>query len=323
VIVEDILDDAEIDVAAETSITVSQSRLSFEMREPTSKGLLRSYVEGDFAGDGDTFRLRHAFGQFNRLLAGKTWSAFVDAEVTPEDIDFEGLNARINVRQPQIRYSPGFGTKVEFQFSLEDPNPEVENGNGVSRLPDMVASVKLADDRYHHIKFAALLRRIGAQWNDGDGSTEWKTGGGLTLSARRVVPWFDPRDNLVFQLNAGRGIGRYINDLGTVGAFDGIFDPATGDLELLDVAGGYLSAQHWWDTTLRTNFTVGVVYVDEPEFADQLAYDYTIRASGNLLWSPIPHVQIGGEYLWGKRENVDGSSGEASQIQLSAKYLFR
>jgi hypothetical protein len=318
-------DDIDLDVAAETSISVSQSRLNFELREPTSAGLMRAFIEGDFAGDGDTFRLRHAFGQYKRLLAGKTWSTFVDAEATPEDIDFEGLNARVNVRQALLRFSPRFGEKYEFQFSLEDPNPAVDNGNGVSRFPDVLASIRIASDDYHHVKLAGLLRQVRGQWDEGDGgdgSKEEELGVGLSLSARRSIPWLDPRDNLLFQLNAGHGIGRYINDLSAIGDFDGIFDPETGDLELLDVAAGYFSGQHWWGTTLRSNFTLGLVYVDEPDFADEKAYDYTIRASGNLLWSPMPRVQLGGEFLWGKRENIDGSSGEASQFQMAAKYRF-
>jgi hypothetical protein len=283
---------------------------------------MRAFIEGDFAGDGDTFRLRHAFGQYRALLAGKTWSTFVDTEATPEDIDFEGLNARVNVRQALLRFSPGFGKKYEFQFSLEDPDPAIENGSGISRLPDLLASIKIANDKFHHIKLSAMLRQVRGQWDDGNGDKEKEVGGGLSFSARRSISWLDPRDNLVFQLNAGHGIGRYINDLKTVGNYDAIFDPQTGDMELLDVAAGYVSGQHWWGATLRSNLTLGLVYVDEPDFAGEKAYDYTIRASGNLLWSPIQRIQLGGEFLWGKRENIDGSSGAATQLQLAAKYRF-
>lgn len=315
-------DDIDVDVAAETSITVSQSRLNLDLREPTSAGLMRAFIEGDFAGDSDTFRLRHAFGQYKVLLAGKTWSTFVDTEATPEEIDFEGLNGRVNVRQALLRFSPGFGKKYQFQFSLEDPDPAIENGSGISRLPDILASIKIANDEYHHIKLSALLRQVRGQWDDGNGDKEKEVGGGLSFSARRSISWLDPRDNLLFQLNAGHGIGRYINDLKAVGNYDAIFDEQTGDMELLDVAAGYISGQHWWGATLRSNFTLGLVYVDEPDFADEKAYDYTIRASGNLLWSPMQRVQLGGEFLWGKRENRDGSSGEATQLQLAAKYRF-
>jgi hypothetical protein len=40
---------------------------------------------------------------------------------------------------------------------------------------------------------------------------------------------------------------------------------------------------------VRSNFTVGVVYVDEPEFADQLAYDYTI-SSGQAIYRDYPEL---------------------------------
>lgn len=315
-------DDVVTTIAEEATITVSQSRLNFELREPTSAGLMRAFVEGDFAGDNDTFRLRHAFGQYRRLLAGKTWTAFGDAESRPEEIDFEGLNAQINVRQAQLRYSPHFGEDYQFQFSMEDPNPAVKNGEGVSLMPDLIASVRIASTAQRHLKLALVLRQVRAQWDEGGGITEEEFGGGLSLSARHVLPWADPRDNVLLQLNVGRGIGRYINDLNTVGDFDGVFNPATGELELLDVAAGYISGQHWWGPTLRSNLTVGMVYVDQPNFADERSYEHTIRTSTNLLWSPMPRLLLGGEFLWGSRENVDGSSGDASQLQLAAKYRF-
>lgn len=246
----------------------------------------------------------------------------MDAEANPEEIDFEGLNARVNVRQAQLRYTPGFGEKYEFQLSMEDPNPAVKNGEGVTLIPDLIASVRIASTEQRHLKLALVLRQVRAQWDEGGGETEQDFGAGLSLSARRVLPWFDPRDNVLFQVNAGRGIGRYVNDLNTVGDFDGVFNPETGELELLDVAAGYISGQHWWGPTLRSNLTLGMVYVDQPDFVDDKSYEYTVRTSANLLWSPMPRLQLGGELLWGIRENVDGSNGDASQLQLAAKYQF-
>lgn len=54
-----------------TDVTANQTRVNFEVREQTKQGPLRAFVEADFEGDGDTFRLRHAFGQFRWILAGK------------------------------------------------------------------------------------------------------------------------------------------------------------------------------------------------------------------------------------------------------------
>jgi hypothetical protein len=306
---------------AQSSITADQSRLNFDLREASDYGVMRAFIEGDFAGSGETFRLRHAFGQWRRMLAGKTWSTFVDPNASPEEIDFEGLNARINVRQSQIRLMPKFGEEYELQFALEDPNPEVQNGTGVNKAPDVVLAGRFEPNQRLHMKLALLARQIRAQSDAGDIAEQFAWG--TTISGRFITPRFDERDNVLFQLNYGNGIGRYVNDLNSIGNYDGIFDPATGDLELFHVIAGYASLQHWWRVPqLRSNFTFGFVDVDNPDFLQGDAYQSTLRASTNLLWSPIPRIDIGGEYLWGSRQNEDGESGDATQLQFAVKYRF-
>jgi DcaP outer membrane protein len=148
-------------------------------------------------------------------------------------------------------------------------------------------------------------------------------GWGVSLSGSYATPNFDERDKLLFQVNRGNGIGRYVNDLSSIGNYDGIFDPATGDLQLFDVTAGYASWQHWWDIEqLRSNFTFGVVDVNNPGFLAGDAYQRTLRFSSNLIWSPISRIDIGGEYLWGSRENEDGENGDANQLQFAVKYRF-
>jgi len=134
----------------------------------------------------------------------------------------------------------------------------------------------------------------------------------------------DERDKLLFQLNAGNGIGRYVNDLSSVGSFDGIFNTDTGDLKLFDILAGYVSFQHWWGgkRNMRSNFTFGAVEVDNPDFVAGDAYKRTLRFSSNLLWSPTPRIDLGAEYLWGNRKNENGDNDDATQIQLAARYRF-
>jgi hypothetical protein len=305
----------------QTSLSVNQSRLNLDMREPTSVGLLRAFVEGDFAASGETFRLRHAFGQRGNVLAGQTWSGFVDRSSSPEEVDFEGLNGRINVRQPQFRFQPGFGRKYEMAISLEDPSPEVTNGSGVSQVPDFVISGRVNLRNNFHTRLALLLHQVRAQPDSNPDDVAKEYGYALQLSSKVDVPLFDQRDKIMFQLNAGKGYGRYVNDLNSVGNFDGIFD-ANGNLELIDVFSGYVSAQHWWRGSLRSNLTLGYVELNNPNFVDDTFYKRTIRLSGNLFWSPTPRFDLGGELLWGKKETEDGEQGSASQFQFAAKYLF-
>ncbi len=313
--------------AAQSSITADQSRLSFDYRQSTQAGILRAYIEGDFTGDGNTFRLRNAFGQWDRVLAGQTWSAFVDTNATPEGVDFEGLNARINVRQSQVRFSPRFGENLSLELSLEDPNPELQNGSGITRLPDLVIAGRFQPHDRLHLKAALLGRQIRGQeavpsGSDNDGNIDKQYAWGYSLSGSFNTPYFDYRDKFLFQLNKGDGIGRYVNDLSSIGNYDGIFNQATGDLQLFNVFATYGSLQHWWGNTTRSNFTIGYVDINNPGFIEGDAYKRTIRASANFMWNPIANVDTGIEYLWGRRENKDGEHGDAQQIQMMIRYMF-
>jgi hypothetical protein len=315
------------DNAAQSSITADQSRLNFDYREHTSAGILRAFIEGDFTSNNNTFRLRHAFGQWDRVLAGQTWSAFVDPAATPEGVDFEGLNGRINVRQSQVRYSPRIGEDFEFRLSLEDPNPQIQNGSGVTRIPDVVLAGNFQPNERLHVRAALLGRQIRGQpdipGETGEqGGVDKRYAWGFSISGSFTTPRLDSRDKFLFQINRGDGIGRYVNDLSSTGSYDGIFNQDTGKLQLFTVSAGYGSWQHWWANTMRSNFTLGYVAIDNPEFIDSDAYKRTIRASANIIWNPTQHVDTGVEYLWGRRQNKDGEKGDAQQVQMMIRYIF-
>lgn len=310
------------DKDGEVKVSANQSRLGIEIRDSTSYGPLRAFVEGDFAGTGDTYRLRHAFGQFRHILAGKTWSTMVDNRATPEEIDFEGINGRIQVRQTQVRYFPKFGRDMDFLIGLEDPAPDVAGGQGVSQYPDIVVSLRRNWSKRWHVKSSLLLRQIEAQWDLDNLVTDTTFGWGLSVSGKVGLSMSDERDNIMFQFNYGDGIGRYINDLQEIGGQDAEFDPLTGELKTLTVFSGYIAYQHWWRESLRSTLTYSWVDVDNLDFQDGSAYTKTDRAIINLLWSPVTRVDVGAELLWGQRENFDGNDGTARQLQIGAKYRF-
>jgi hypothetical protein len=307
---------------AEAALTVQQSRLNLELRENTNLGQLRAFVEGDFAGEGDTFRLRHAFGQFRDLMAGKTWSTFMDVYASPEELDFEGINGRINVRQPQIRWFPQIGEDWNLAVALEDPNPDVTGGDGVSQIPDIVARIRREVLDQWSVQGSFLVRTLRARWDLDPSNKEDATGWALSVSGRRPFTKWGDRDNLMFQLNYGKGYGRYVNDLSTVGGQDAVFNDDTGDLAALPVLSSYLAFQHWWRDQLRSTFNASFVNIDNKKFQPGDAYDRTVRLSGNIIYSPTPRIDVGGELLWGLRRDKDGSDGDASQFQASFRYRF-
>ena len=98
-------DDQQAGEEARTVYSPSASRFGIDLRTPFRAQTVRTFIEGDFAGSKNTFRLRHAFMQTNRWVIGQTWSTFSDPEAEPIGLDFEGLNAISLFRQPQIRYT--------------------------------------------------------------------------------------------------------------------------------------------------------------------------------------------------------------------------
>jgi hypothetical protein len=210
-------------------------------------------------------------------------------------------------------------------FSLEDPNPEVTGGTATSRIPDVVASVQRTWFDRWHIRSSAVLRQITAIWDlDDTGNTEGQaTGWGLSLSGKASTHYWNAQgmDNIMFQFNVGEGIGRYVNDLNTVGGEDAIFD-SVGNMEVLPVIAGFVAYQHWWHESARSTINLSWVNVDNFSFEADDAYDKTFRGAVNYIWSPSPRIDLGVEVIYGTRENKNEDDASATQLQLSTLYRF-
>ncbi|MBT8053118.1 MAG: porin [Gammaproteobacteria bacterium] len=328
-----------------SQVSAKQSRLNVEYREQTKVGEIRAFIEGDFQGidqnGNDTFRLRHAFGQFRHILAGKTWSTLMDINSQPEEVDIEGINGQILRRNAQIRWFPQFGEKLRLKIALEDPNTDVLNGQSQKGNADLVASMDrmpLGSFGNWNYRVGVILRDLKASSGDGqpDGTDpetaiDSATGWGITTGGRQPVAWWGENDFLLWQLTYGKGIGYYINDLASVGGGDAVFDPE-GKLYALPVFSGYVSYQHRWPMTwrflknrpgiLRSSVTFSWVGIDTYDFQQGEDYKSTLRGSINLIYLPTKNFTFGMEYLWGQRKNVDGSKGKANQLQFAAKYTF-
>jgi hypothetical protein len=316
-----------------TNVTASRSRVNLEYREQTKQGEIRAFVEGDFQGDGDTFRLRHAYGQFHSVLAGRTWSTLMNMNADPEVLDNEGISGQIHVTHAEVRWSPQFGEKLKLEIALEDPQTDVINGQGVRGRSDLVASLQhMPHGLFGHRNFKAgvILRDLKANQNNGS-PNENTTGWGITASGRHPFKRSDGKDFLLWQLTYGEGIGHYINDLNTVGGGDAVFDPQ-GQLRALPVFAGYVSYLHEWPMTwgfvkswpgiLRSSLNLSWVDINNYQFQEDSDYKSTREAALNLIYSPTANINMGVEFLWGERTNRDESKGTAKQLQMGIRYDF-
>jgi hypothetical protein len=130
-----------------------------------------------------------------------------------------------------------------------------------------------------------------------------------------LVPRWDADDRIKFAVNVGSGIGRYIADLSSVGGQDAVYDPMQVSLRALSVSSGFFGYEHAWSPVFTTAVTYGVVNVNNLDIQLEDAFHRTQRTSINLMWNPVPFVDIVVEYLAGTRVNKTGQRASSSQIQ--------
>lgn len=316
------------------SLWAGPSKFNFDVRTPTALGQMRAFIETDFGGENKTLRLRHAYGQYGGLIIGQTWSTFSDPDADHEDIDFEGLNAENVQRQAQARYTMPLREDLRLAMAIEYPTASITGGQAVNQVPDIVGRlVKRIPDG--HLQAAVVLRQVRGELETSPNVVHTVPAWGLSASGVVPLPKWNEKDRLIFQVNAGKGIARYINDLNSAGGQDAVFDPVTGKLTALFAWGTYVAYEHHWEfqpnipsmpflnfSNLRSSLIFGHVDVHNIDIQDPAAYDKTNRLSLNLLWSPIPRVDVGTQFIYGTRQNKDGAQGRARQLQLRARFFF-
>lgn len=264
--------------------------------------------------------LRHAYVYWNKWTAGQTWSVFMDTAALPEAVDFIGpTDGVIFVRQPQIRYTTG-----NFQISLEDPQTTIlPRGGGAAASSDRGALPDLAarytwKGTWGHFGIAGLLRDLRVD-RPAAGATpaisDSQFGGAVSVGGK----WnLGESNDIRYQLTGG-SISRYIG-LGVTA--DSVLD-AGNDLEAIDGWAGYVAWRHLFNKKLRSNLMYARSDYDNP-----LAFTgtgVTKSASSfrlNLIYSPLPKLDVGVEYMIGRRELENGADGDIDRLQFMAKYSF-
>jgi len=312
--------------AKRTSISARASRLNMEFRTPTGAQEVRAFFEGDFAGTANAFRLRHAYAQYRGFIVGQTWSTFSDPWVDIEDLDFEGISSENVIRQPQLRYWWTRG-KNRLAAAVETPAVSITGGQGVNLVPDLIAREFIELKKGGHVQVAGVLRQIRGEAIPGNVRSTWGAGGSVSGDVK--VPVKDLTDRFMFQVNGGSGIARYINDLNSAGGMDAVFDTTSGALRALPVLGWYVGYEHRWKEwrqletmNLRSTVLWSLVVVDNYDFQPPDAYRKTNRFALNLVFSPSSRVDVGAEYIYGRRENHDRQHASANQIQLVGLFRF-
>lgn len=314
---------------------VRQSRLGFKGYNPTKLGELKTTFEFELFGTGvdegqTTFRLRHAYGELGKFGAGQYWSPFMDIDVFPNTLEYWGPTGMVFFRNVQVRYMPVKGLTLAVERPgasgdagvLADRN-ELQNVKGRSPLPDFSGEYRFSGSK-GYFEVAGMLGKM--QWDDllddqydlSGSATRW----GVNFSTNVK---FGASTTLRGQLVYGEGIQNYMNDapvdVGIVRNPGNARTPITG--EAIPLLGTVLFIDHNWNDKVSTAIGYSSTDIDNLEGQTDDAYSLGQYIVGNLLYSPVPGVMVGGELQWGRREMFrDPYVGEGLKLQFSFKYNF-
>ena len=301
-----------------TRLSAAQTRLSFEAQAPREFGRLRTYVEADFFGSGDSFHLRHAYGEVHGLLAGYTWTTLMDLRALPQTVAFTAPVGAVYRPQAILRYRRALTKGLALTVAAENPSSDVAAGAGeraLRRWPDLLAGFNYAPAPSRHLQFVGIFRRPG--FESSSRQARYANGWGVNLTGHVVTVG---KDEIKAGGIWGDGIGSYVAGFATSPS-SAAFSPE-GRLETLPARAAYVAYQHWWSPRFRSTAMYGISRIDNFTWQPASALRETESASANLIWSPAPGFGAGLEYIWGRRENKDGAEGKDPRIQLGVQFGY-
>jgi len=317
---------------------VRQTRFGVRTSAPTDLGELKARFEIDMFGVGvdagqTTIRLRHAWGELGAFGAGQTDSPFTDPDVWPNSLEYWGPTGMVFFRNVQVRWTPVKGDNT-LMLALERPGAsgdggvyadrvEVQNIKPRFTVPDLSGGYKRTVKR-GYVRVGGMLRRIAYDdlLADRFELSDSVVGWGLNFSS---VVNAGKNDVLRLQYAYGRGIENYMQDSPVdVGLQNNLSNPVTPVLgKPLPITGIVAFLDHTWNAKFSSAVGYSSQDIDNSDAQAPNAFKAGKYVLGNLLYSPVPNVMLGGELQWGRRENFsDGFHSDGVKVQFAFKYSF-
>ena len=320
-----------------SELSARQTRLFVETDAPWNVAPLLAYVEVDFFDpqNQSNLHIRHAFGALGHangvhLVAGQTWTAFMDATVLPSALDYAAPVGVISVLQPQARLVVPFhrppranGQSLGFEWlvSVEAPAPQITTPMGVqatgyAHWPDAITALRW-NHSHGHLLASALFRQVGIL--PAMGGREATVGYGGNFTGQLTGFW--GKDEVLWSMGGGRAIARYFN--GTAGfSLDGFLQP-DGELSVTSIAGGMLSYTHFLASDRFSLGGIGsLVHLFDLGGGSETTLKQLQYYGGVVQYFPNRRLMFGVEYLYGQRENRNGASGFDNRLQVSSQVRF-
>jgi len=301
-----------------------ETRFNFDVRQSSDGGAEKQlFLEMDFF-DESSFspRLRHAYVVYGNLLFGQTWTTIADLSSLPFTIDFGAGDALFGTRTAQVRWQEDWNETWSWTVGLENLqfvgiyNPNNLPGEATTKLPVFAGRITKQTSN-GRASLAALVQEL--RWDgQGLGPDASATGWALIYAGRRNLKSGD-----FWTWNIAYGDGTPETIMALTGSNANAVLEADGSLTTRKGYSVALGYGHRWSERLMSNFAYA--YTDLEDLGlDQRAPD-AIESGGvghaNLIWQQ-GQLSAGVELVWGRRDNADGRSGDATRVQAMLKYGF-
>lgn len=311
---------------------------------------ITGYLKMGTNGISNQLLLKKAYVSWRGFTAGQKNTLFQDnAASQPPTIDNEGPSGMVSTTAYEVSYtSPSYGG---FRYAIGIDLPSYYSSNGVYRgkdfklwhgeeiqgqpvadptaynqnVPDIPMWIEYAGENMNRIRLSGIIRNF--SYRDILKSERCNTvGWGMMLSGN-----LQPVEPLILYATAayGKGIGAYIQDIAGQPLSFIPTDNEPGKMSPTPMMGATLGATYNFNSQWQMNAMVSearlwdvepyaIAASSTPENINN--YKYGFYAAGNIFYNISSYLQVGVEYLYGRR--ATWNAGHASDNRVQAQVMF-
>ena len=290
--------------------TAKTTRIGLDFSTPVESGKVGGKVEVDFASAAENLRIRHAYLTYNDWLFGQTTSNFLSNHA-PEMIDFNTNLGGGTARVPQVRYGFKLAPATQLFVSAEEAD---SSGTGVKySLPNLTAKLTQG---FAEGKGSASARALVENYKStvaDDNKTGWGVAAGVNYQVSAPLKVSADISHVV-------GNSNYL-----YGSNSAYVVNANNSIEQNEFNAVQVGATYKFSPNFRSTLAYGAIFADDDtDYAtlNTAGNEKVQQAWVNFIYTPVAPIDLGVEYINGKRDTFAGQSYKDNRVGLMAKYSF-
>ena len=291
--------------------TAKTTRIGLDFNTPVGDAKVGGKVEVDFASSTENLRIRHAYLTYNDWLFGQTTSSFLSNHA-PEMIDFNTNLGGGTARVPQVRYGFKLAPATQLFVSAEEAD---SSGTGIKySLPNLTAKLTQG---FAEGKGSASARALIENYKStvaDDNETGWGVAAGVNYQVSAPLKVSADISHVV-------GNSNYLYGANSAYAVN----TTNNSIEQNEFNAVQVGATYKFSPNFRSTLAYGAIFADDDtDYAtlNTAGNEKVQQAWVNFIYTPVAPIDLGVEYINGKRDTFAGQSYKDNRVGLMAKYSF-